>query len=257
VGRVTLRLYGTLNDFLPRESRQRDVVRDAPLPCSVKDLLESSGVPHPEIGLILIDGVPVGFEAPVPAGARIAAYPTLVRLDASALPALRPALPSPPAFVLDGHLGTLARRLRLAGFDALYENHADDEALAERAARGGRVLLTRDVELLKRRVVEFGAFVRATERAAQFVEVVERFDLAPHMRPFTRCPRCNGMLRVATPNEVTARVPERVRQRGGPFMVCASCGHPYWEGSHTARIRQKMGTLIFCMRRATDSGASS
>lgn len=237
MGCITLRLYGLLNDFLPRESRQQEVVRDVSLPCSVKDLVESTGVPHPEIGLILIDGTPAGFDAPVPAAARVAAYPPLVALDASTLPALRPPLPSPPSFVLDGHLGTLARRLRLAGFDAHYESHADDEMLAERAGREGRVLLTRDIELLKRRVVNFGAFVRATDPGEQFVEVVERFDLAPHMRPFTRCPRCNGRLRDATASEVASRVPDRVRERGGPVLACADCGHAYWEGSHTARIR--------------------
>jgi len=121
---VTLRLYGPLNDFLPRESRQRDVVRDAPLPCSVKDLLDRAASrirnrAHPDRRR------PVGFEAPVPPGPH-RRLSTFVRLDASALPALRPPCRRRPRSSSTDISARSPVGSAWPGSTALYENHADD-----------------------------------------------------------------------------------------------------------------------------------
>lgn len=253
MARITLRAYGPLNDFVVSELRQRSFEREVTLPASVKDVVEGAGIPHPEIGALMVNGEPRDFSALVADGDRIAVYPFLAALDDPTLPVLRDPLPSPPRFLLDTHLGKLARRLRLAGFDTLYANAADDADLAERAERDRRVLLTRDVELLKRRAVEFGYFVRSTDAHRQWLEVATRFDLGPHIRAFTRCTHCNGELRSTTDAEALARVPADVLARGASaaemrpvsgapartsdVYACTSCGHVYWEGSHTARIR--------------------
>ena len=253
MARITIRTYGPLNDFVESELRQRPFEREVTLPSSVKDVIEGAGIPHPEIGAIVVNGEPRDFSALLAHRDRVAVYPFFDSIDDVALPRLRGALPSPPRFLLDTHLGKLARRLRLAGFDTLYANAADDADLAEQAARDGRVLLTRDVELLKRRAVEFGYFVRATDAHEQWLEVVSRFALVAHIRAFTRCTRCNGTLRVTTEPEALARVPADVLVRvssaaaarpvrgdqmhEGDVYACSSCGHVYWEGSHTARIR--------------------
>lgn len=251
---VTIRAYGPLNDFLVPGFRQCSFAREVALPASVKDVVEGAGIPHPEIGVVAVNGEPRDFSAIVAPGDRVAVYPWLASLEASGLPALRARLPCPPRFQLDTHLGKLARRLRLAGFDSLYDNAADDVDLAERAGRDDRVLLTRDVELLKRRTVQFGYFVRATAVHQQWLEVSARFDLAPVVRPFTRCTRCNGQLRPTADPGALARVPADVLARGPGGVAerppagvsvrdvhkCESCGHVYWEGSHTARIRAWM-----------------
>jgi len=107
------------------------------------------------------------------------------------------------------------------------------------------VLLTRDVELLKVASSSSARSSAPTERAAQFVEVVERFDLAPHMRPFTRCPMQRDVAR-ASANEVASRVPERVRQRAVPhgLRVVRS---PLLGGLAHGRIRRHGDTVFACV----------
>ena len=104
----------------------------------------------------------------------------------------RPQQLAPARFVLDVHLGTLARRLRLAGVDAAYGNDADDDALIEQANADRRVLLTQDRGLLRRRALWLGAYVRGARPDDQFRDVLDRFK--PPLAPWTRCPACNGPL---------------------------------------------------------------
>jgi uncharacterized protein with PIN domain len=240
---VELRLYAALNDFLPRARRGRTLHYALFGTPSVKDVLEAVGVPHPEVAFLLIDGVPGGFGQRLFGGERVAAYPEPGALAID--PALRvsPAPQTPPRFLLDGHLATLAASLRLFGFDAALPPGADDATLARCSAQEDRTLLTRDLGLLKRGEVRRGAFIRATSPREQEREVVQRFTLLPHFAPLTRCSVCNAPLAAATPEEVAARVPPEVRARLQAFRACPGCGRVYWEGSHPARIRERIASL--------------
>jgi hypothetical protein len=145
-------------------------------------------------------------------------------------------MPTEPRFALDGHLGRLARHLRLLGFDATHDPRADDEALAARAAAEERILLTRDLDLLKRRVVRRGYRVRSTDPRAQLIEVVRRFGLAERFAPFTRCLACGERLVAAAPAEVAGRLPSRVAGRYSAYQRCPGCQRVYWPGSHYRRL---------------------
>jgi uncharacterized protein with PIN domain len=145
-------------------------------------------------------------------------------------------LPEQPRFTLDGHLGRLARYLRLLGFDAAHRAQVDDEALARQAAEEDRILLTRDLDLLKRRMVRQGYRVRSTRPRAQLSEVVRHFDLAGGCRPFTRCLACGETLVAAAAAEAAARVPAGVAGRYRDFQTCPGCGRFYWPGSHHRRL---------------------
>ena len=134
------------------------------------------------------------------------------------------------------HLGRLARHLRLAGFDAEYRKDFADAELVERAVADKRILLTRDLGVLKHSAVTHGYAVRSTVPADQFRDVLRRFDLFRRVAPFTRCLRCNVLLEEADVAEVSSRIPPRVRARHTTFRVCQGCGRVYWAGTHHDRL---------------------
>ncbi|MBN1552506.1 twitching motility protein PilT, partial [bacterium] len=116
MGSVTFRFFEELNDFLPREKRKAWFEHQFSGRVSVKDMIESIGVPHTEIDLILINSKPVDFSAIVKDGDRISVYPVFEAIDISSITRLRPEPLRENRFVLDVHLGRLAFLLRLAGF---------------------------------------------------------------------------------------------------------------------------------------------
>jgi uncharacterized protein len=240
---VDIRVYATLNDFLPQEQQQRPFTRRIPSPTSVKDLLEGAGVPHPEVGAVLIDDEPAIFERLIEHDCRVAAYPEFMTLQPTELPALRPALAHPPRFLLDVHLGRLARYLRMLGFDTHYNNAVGDDALVEIAAKDERVLLTRDRELLMRRAVTWGCFIRHDEPWHQLGEVVRRYKLAAQAQPLTRCMTCNGLLDQVAKAEVEDRLEPITRRHFDEFWQCGECGNVYWQGSHYARLQRLIAQI--------------
>ena len=231
------RFYAELNDFLPPENRGGPLERRFEVSGSVKDWIESFGVPHTEVELVLANGEPVEFSYQVSDGDAISVYPVFESFDLSPVRRVRPEPLRDLKFVLDVHLGRLAAYMRMAGFDAAYRNNASDPELAEIVWNHRRVLLTRDRYLLMRSRVDRGYWVRSMEPKQQLVEVLHRFQLAGCMHPFTRCLCCNGELLPVSREDVRDHLPERVRERQ-QFRRCATCGQVYWEGTHHARMQK-------------------
>ncbi len=229
---VRFRFFGGLGWFLPPSRRGRGFVHRVNGHPSVKDTIEALGVPHPEVAAILIDGRGADFRRQLRGGERVEVYGDRDRPRLRRTPRLRPRLPVRPCFVLDVHLGRLCRHLRLLGFDALYDPAAHDAALAAVAVRERRVLLSRDVGLLKRSEVRYGYVLRSTDAARQTREVLDRFDLHARARPFSRCLECNGRLRRAARRRVEASLPAGVREIRRVFRRCEGCGRIYWRGTH-------------------------
>ena len=235
MSRVQLRFYEELNDFLAPALRKVDITHTFDRRASVKDMIESFGVPHTEVDIILVNGQSVDFSYIVQHGDRISVYPMFESLDISPLLRLRPAPLRSPAFVLDTNLGRLARYLRLLGFDCLYQNDYDDETVATIADREQRTVLTRDRALLQRKIITRGYFVREVRPRLQVKEVLARFDLYRLVAPFSRCIRCNGVLQVVDKQSIEARLEPKTRKYFDSFMRCSDCGQIYWQGSHHAR----------------------
>jgi uncharacterized protein with PIN domain len=189
--RLTLRFHGELNESLPRRRRDREVAHDVEGSPAVKDVIEALGVPHTEVDAIVVNDA-ADFAYRVRDGDAVAVYPRGWKPAGIVQRHLQPPLPAEPRFVLDVHLGRLAAYLRMLGFDSWYATGAEDAALAELAEREGRILLTRDVGLLKRGNVQIGAFLRASDPERQLAEILERFQLSAMSAPFTRCLRCNA-----------------------------------------------------------------
>jgi uncharacterized protein with PIN domain len=236
---VTLRAYGPLNDFLPAHRRHvswQHVLDGHP---SVKDVIERAGIPHPEIDLILVNGMSVGFDEIIRSGDRITAFPRFVTFDIAPETRVRPRPLERVRFLADVHLGKLARRLRLAGLDTAYHRDAGDVMLADLSARQGRILLTRDVALLMRRTVTHGYFVRETHPQRQLVEVLRRFSPL-NLRPFSRCLRCNGLLREVPKSAIAESLLPRTREHYHHFQMCSDCTTVFWKGSHWKRLKQAL-----------------
>lgn len=241
---ATLRVYGELNDFLPPADRQATLVVAFDRGATVKDFIEARGVPHTEIDLVLVNGESVDFGRTLGHGDRVAAYPVFEAFDVAPVTRVRPEPLRVTRFVLDVHLGRLARYLRLAGFDTRYDTEAGDERLTEVSRAEHRVLLTRDQGLLKRRAVTHGYCVRSTAPPRQLAEVVSRFDLRRLVRPFSRCTVCNGVLEAAARRDVEADVPARSREHFAEFLRCPTCHRIYWRGSHFARLEQILAAAL-------------
>jgi uncharacterized protein len=241
LGFVTLRLYGGLAWFV--SEADRDGIVEVPMasPRSVKDLVESVGVPHVEIGRLVVDGSSVEFDEVVREPCRVAVYPVTGGFDDDRL---RPALAGPVRFVADVHLGVLARRLRALGFDTWWARDADDDELARRAVDDDRALLSRDRGLLMRRVVVHGYCPRSDDPEEQVAEVVARFDLPGRVRPFTRCVTCNGILAPVAKADVWDDLPPRTRLDHDEFVQCRDCGQVFWPGSHHSAMSAWMQDLL-------------
>lgn len=236
MARVTLRFYEELNTFLPADRRKRSYSLDVLANPSVKDVIESQGVPHTEVDLVLVNGESVDFAHQVRDGDRISVYPVFEGLDISRASLVRPEPLRHTRFILDVHLGKLARLLRLFGFDTLYRDDYEDAEIVDIAEEERRIILTRDQGLLMRRRVTHGYWLRSQDPLTQAAEVLARFDLTEQTRPFSRCPRCNGVLEEVPAEEVADRVPPESRRHYDRFYQCRLCGQVYWQGSHYAGI---------------------
>ncbi len=241
-----LRFYEELNDFLPPARRKVEFAYPFDRRASVKDVIESLGVPHTEVDLILVNGRSVGFDHIVRDGERISVYPVFEGLDIGPVQRLRPEPLRDPRFVCDANLGRLAKYLRLLGLDTGYRNDYRDAEVAELSVREGRILLTRDRRLLRRRILTHGYFVRAQDPRAQTREVLRRFDLGGRARPFTRCIRCNGLLEDVDKTAILDRLEPKTRKYYDRFKRCRQCGHIYWQGSHHQRARALIRHLLSC-----------
>jgi uncharacterized protein len=230
------RFYAELNDHLSPEKQFQTLEKTFFGAGAVKDMIESFGVPHTEIDLIVANGRPVDFSYRVQNGDRIAVYPTFESFDIGREQRLRPQPLRNPKFIVDAHLGKLAAYLRMLGFDAEYGRSLPDERLAGIAAAEHRILLTRDRGLLKRGSVTHGYWVRETNSRRQLAEVAERLQLGGAMRPFTRCMACNGVLKAITKEEAESLVPGRAFERHNDFQLCKRCGRVFWKGSHYDRM---------------------
>jgi len=236
--KARFRFYAELNDFLPTGKRQVSFDYEFTGNPSIKDAVEAIGVPHPEVDLVVVGGVSVGWEHHLRDGDDVAVYPVFEAVDISPAVRLRAKPLRVSRFVVDTHLGRLARWLRMLGFDAAYDARYGDARIIEIAASEGRVILTRDRGLLKNTKVTHGYWVRSTNPRAQIEEVVGRLDLRSQFAPFTRCMECNGAIHERPLDEVYELVPPKARERSRKFYRCNGCHRVYWEGTHVERMRR-------------------
>ncbi|QHL89322.1 hypothetical protein GU926_03155 [Nibribacter ruber] len=203
---------------------------------SVKDAMEALGVPHLEVGLIHLNGRSVSFQEPLTHGALLEVIPVDWKAPSTGSQ-LQTALPDPLIFLLDVHLGKLARQLRLLGFDAHYATHATDAELADLAQKEQRIVLTRDVGLLKRKAIIWGYWLRSQDPKIQLLEVLAFLRISKiSFRPFTRCMACNSLLQKVSKPSVRAHLQQKTERYFDEFYQCTGCQKVYWKGSHYEKM---------------------
>lgn len=235
--RIICRFYEELNDFLPAYRRKKEFIHYFNVRSSIKDIIESLGVPHTEIELILVNGHSVDFNYQIKNNDRISVYPMFEAIDMTNAIKLRTRPLREIKFVLDCHLGKLAKFLRFAGFDTLYKENFEDAEIAEISVTEKRVVLTRDRNLLKRKIIDHGHYVHEIKIDKQFTEVVRHFDLINQIQLFSRCSLCNGLLIDVEKEAIKHQIEPKTRQYIKEFKQCNDCQHIYWKGSHYKKIK--------------------
>ncbi len=241
---LTLVVKGNLRELLGRRHPgAASVCYPLERRASIKDILESLGIPHPEIGALLQGGRHLDFSHIPAPGETITVLPLETGFDVTRPTVLRPEPLAAERFLVDANVARLAGFLRMLGFDCTADEGLGDAELARRSRDEGRILLTRDRRLLQRRLVLFGHLVRAAEPDRQLLEVVRLFGLQGRTRPFVRCMACNGLLRQVAKDVVLHRLEPLTRKYYEEFMICAACGKVYWAGSHRGQMERKLEIL--------------
>jgi len=235
---VRLHVHGDLDFFLGPRTHRGQVERRLSEKTSVKDVIESCGIPHPEVDVILVNGKAVDFAYALTGDAEIELYPPGIqssdfkekRLQATAI----------TEFVADGHLGKLVRDLRLFGIDVVYDPAAEDRQLVKITTSENRALLTRDRRLLMHAAVQHGYYLRSQNPLEQTIEVLRRFDLGSILSPFSRCLRCNALLESAEKEKVVGQLESLTKIYYNEFRRCTGCGQVYWSGSHFTKLQKRL-----------------
>jgi uncharacterized protein len=236
--RVRLTFHDDLTFFLKSKTSSEVIERNLGEKTSVKDVIESCGVPHPEVDLILVNREPVDFSHPIVKAADIDLYP--VQSECLLLKEKRLQVRSIKRFVADGHLGTLARNLRLLGFDVAYDRQAQDRQLLSVMECENRALLTRDRHLLMHAIVRHGYCPRSQNADDQTIEVIRRFRLFDSITPFTRCLRCNAVLQKVGKADIIETLEPLTKIYYEDFRRCTGCGQIYWAGSHFSKLQRRL-----------------
>ncbi len=227
--------YDSLNDFLPKRNRNCTIehhFKNSPI---IKDSIEALGVPHPEIAVIKANGKNVSFNYRVKENDEIKVYPHFYLHDTQPIIQLKPQ--NKPCFILDVHLGRLAKYLRMVGFDTLYSSEDwGDKYIADTGGKENRIVLSRDIGLLKRSSVTYGYFVRNKDSYQQFTEITNRYSLKNNFAPFTRCIRCNSKIESVEKDEITNLLESGTKQEHNEFWQCTGCQQIYWKGTHYKRM---------------------
>ena len=236
--RARLEFHDDLTFFLKSKTSNEVIERNLGEKTSVKDVIESCGVPHPEVDLILVNSKPVDFAHQIVKDADIDVYP--VQSQCLLFKEKRLQVRSILRFVANGHLGTLARNLRLLGFDVAYDRQAQDRKLLSVMEREDRALLTRDRRLLMHAIVRHGYCPRSQNADDQTIEVIRRFDLFDSITPFTRCLRCNASLQKVVKADVIEKLEPLTKIYYEEFRRCTGCGQIYWAGSHFSKLQRRL-----------------
>lgn len=230
---VSFRFYSSLKDFLPAGKGNTDILYPFGQAPSVKDAIEAIGVPHPEVHTILVNTTTVTFDYQLKNGDKVDVYPLSQQTDKT-----DDIFPSEKKFVLDVHLGKLAKALRMLGFDALYENDYDDRTIASTAESEQRIVLTRDVGLLKQKAIKFGYWIRSQHLEEQLKEVIKYFRLKDGFEPLSRCLVCNSTIVSIDKEKVEDLLPPKTKLYFQDFFQCPDCRRVYWKGSHYERMTE-------------------
>lgn len=233
--------HGDLPHLLRRRWRAiQPLVQPVCRSASIKDVIESFGLPHTEIDRITCNGQVTDFSQRVEANQHFDLYPIPSPWDILTPTLLRPTPLPDIRFMVDVNVGRLARYLRMAGFDTLYNASWDDQKILQEMQTDRRILLTRDLDLLKRKQVEFGRYIRAITPVDQLREILGLFGREVSANSFTRCLECNTPLQPVEKQDILERLEPLTIRYYTTFRICPCCDKIYWPGSHVDKMQRSL-----------------
>lgn len=236
-----LRACGTLQDFLSKEQQSRELLQlSFELNPSAKDLLEAQGIPHTAVFQLFINGQLNPLNQNIRDGDVLVAYP----FSATSQEKIDSVFYSPKSFLADVHLGKLSKTLRLLGIDVQPAIDLSKQEIIQLSNSNKKMILTRNIQLLKNSKTLFGYWVRSTDPDTQVGEIFQRFKIISKVAPFSRCMECNGILQEVPLQKVRGKVPPKVQEWHDAFYKCTTCSRVYWQGSHYQKLKQKVSMLI-------------
>ena len=238
MAKATFRFYEELNDFLPKHRRRTDAATTFKEKRSIKDAIESLGVPHTEIDLILVNGKSVDFDYILQDEDRVSVYPVFEYLNISDVTHLRKFPLRRSKFIAGINLGKLAKYMRVLGLDLYFDERLSPRGIIEISKRENRIILTGDRKLLKYREVTHGMFVRPGTTVRQIQRILHDLDIKDRVAPFTRCLGCNSQLHMVPKEEVLDRIPPKARAYCDTYARCPSCDKIYWKGTHYIHMQK-------------------
>jgi uncharacterized protein len=240
---IYIRLFADLNFFVPKRFRQRLLQMPLSGNPSVKDVIESIGVPHTEFELVLVNSHVVDLSYQVKEHDQISVYPKFFQLQNPGIDEIKMNKPKNFKFVLDVHLGKLNAMLRMLGFDCYYRNDLDDDEIIDIANREERIILSRDLGIFKNGKVKWGYFPRSQDPKLQLKEIIDRYGLHDKIKPLSRCMNCNGEIKLVEKSEIADKLEEKTKRYYHEFYECETCKKTYWKGSHYTRMLEFIGNI--------------
>lgn len=239
--KVQIILHGTLTDFLSTESNNQVSLKvDFELSPAAKDVLEAHGIPHTAIFKVKVNEQRQSLDYNIEDGDIIEAFP-FEMVDPNRF---EPVFSSPDSFIADSHLSKLSGYLRLMGLDTFVDKNMSEKEIINLSNKEKRMILTRDLGLLKNGSTTYGYWVRSTDPEQQLLEVFKRFTLIEQINPFTRCMECNGKLTPVDLEEVRNRIPPKVQEWCDEYQQCRKCKKVYWKGSHYDKLKAKVENVL-------------
>lgn len=241
---VYLTFHNDLQALLQKNQADKVVKYALKRRASIKDIIESLGIPHTEVAQILLENMELGFGFIPVGGENIDIYPFSEAISVFTSTLLRPQPICSLKFMVDINVQKLAGNLRITGFDTTLVPDMRLVEIGNIATSQQRIVITRNRELLKCNTVINGHLVRSQNHVIQLQEVVKRYKLKRHIKPFSRCIVCNGNLISVPKQDVIHRLEPLTRKYFNTFKRCSDCGKIYWQGSHHNQMRKLITTLF-------------
>ena len=238
------RFYEELNDFLPKHRRKTTFEAEFKGKRSIKDMIEALGVHHTEVDLILVNGISVDFNYILQNEDRVSVYPVFESLNISEVTLLRKIPLRRHKYLADINLGNIVKYMRVLGFDVYYDSLLSTRKIIEISKRENRVILTNSRKLLKFKDVTHGIFIRPGTTTEQIRQIIDYLDIKDNIKPFSRCLRCNTLLKSVLKEKILDRIPPKTKEFCNKYVQCQSCDKIYWKGTHFINMKKVVRQIL-------------
>jgi len=208
----TFRFYEELNDFLPKHRRKTDFEAGFKGKRSIKAMIETLGVPHTEIDLVLVNGKSVDFNCILQDGDQVSVYPVFESLNITNVTLLRKIPLRRNKFIADINLGDLVKYMRALGFDLYYDPLLTTREIIKISKREHRIILTKSRKLLKFKDVTHGIFIRPGKTTEQIKRIIDSLNIKDNIKPFSRCLLCNTLLQSVPKEKIFDKIPPKTKE---------------------------------------------